>query len=87
MINNSVRQTSRILIGGAREIKPDAQGRFVLPDNLFEYAEVCADIVWVGLINWIELWSLDRWNQQLQYLEKHGGEIAEQLTTNRVNRE
>lgn len=80
MINNSVRQTSRILIGGAREIKPDAQGRFVLPDNLFEYAEVCADIVWVGLINWIELWSLDRWNQQLQYLEKHGGEIAEQLT-------
>ena len=87
MINNSVRQTSRILIGGAREIKPDAQGRFVLPDNLFEYAEVCADIVWVGLINWIELWSLYRWNQQLNYLKKHGGEIAEQFTTNRVNRE
>lgn len=82
MINNSIRQTSRILIGGAREITTDQQGRFVLPDNLFTYAEIKSGVVWVGLINWIELWSVEMWNKQLKYLETHGSEIAEQLTTN-----
>lgn len=83
MVNNSVRQTSRILIGGAREIKPDAQGRFVLPDNLFEYAMISSDIVWVGLVNWIELWNTQKWQEQLKYLETHGSKIADQLIVNK----
>ncbi|HOU76414.1 MAG TPA: hypothetical protein PK957_04870 [Candidatus Dojkabacteria bacterium] len=81
MINNSIRQTSRILIGGAREITTDPQGRFVLPDNLFVYAGIMSDIVWVGLINWIEIWNVNAWSNQLKYLKTHGGEIAEHLTS------
>lgn len=79
IINNLVRDTARILVGSAKVFVPDAQGRFVVPDGLFEYAQMTQKVVFVGLINWVEIWSEENWNKRLKYLEKNGSEIAQKL--------
>ncbi|MBN1373954.1 cell division/cell wall cluster transcriptional repressor MraZ [Candidatus Dojkabacteria bacterium] len=85
IINNFVRDTARILVGGAKEILPDTQGRFVIPDNLFKYAQIQKEVVFVGLLNWIEVWSTESWQKRLSYLDTHGEEIAQKLTNQNRN--
>jgi MraZ protein len=79
LVNNAVRDTARFLIGGAKEVETDKQGRFVIPENLSEYAELDSDIVFVGLVNWVEVWSKEHWEERLKYLDEHGEEIAQKL--------
>src|SRR5689334_8081018 len=43
-INTDIRDTSRFLIGSATEIDLDEQGRFVLPQALFDYAQLKDDV-------------------------------------------
>lgn len=56
-----MREVSRFLVGGAAEIELDAQGRFVIPDNLLEYSEIKKEVIFVGLMRWIEIWDADKW--------------------------
>ena len=78
-IKSSIRDTRRFFIGGASEIKVDAQGRFVLPVNLKQYAEVKKEVVFVGLVDWIEIWDREKWNKRLEYLQKEAPKIAEKV--------
>ncbi|MFA5633559.1 MAG: division/cell wall cluster transcriptional repressor MraZ [Candidatus Dojkabacteria bacterium] len=78
-INKDIRDTSRFLVGGAKEINLDDQGRFVIADTLLEYANIKKDIVFIGLINWVEIWDKDRWQERVQYLQEHGEEIAQEI--------
>lgn len=77
--NKDIRDTSRFLVGGAKQIETDTQGRFVIPEALYNYAEIKSEIVFLGLINWIEIWDKDNWEQRLQYLQEHGDEIAQEI--------
>jgi len=79
-INSNVRDTSRFLIGSASEIDLDTQGRFVIPNSLFDYAKLETDIVFIGLVNWIEIWSKELWENRITYLIKNGSDIAQKLT-------
>lgn len=78
-ISKDIRDTSRFLVGGAKEITLDEQGRFVIPQSLSEYATIKEDVVFIGLINWVEIWDKDKWNERLEYLKEHGEEIAEEI--------
>lgn len=60
------RRFVRYLLGSAVECELDRQGRFVLPPRLREYAGIGREAVVVGLINKVEVWSKDRWQQYLQ---------------------
>lgn len=79
-INKNIRDTSRFLVGSATEIITDTQGRFVIPQALFDHAQLKSDIVFIGLVNWIEVWDKDKWQERLEYLKKNGDEIAQELT-------
>ncbi len=79
-INTDIRDTSRFLIGSATEIELDDQGRFVLPQALFDYAQLKDDVVFIGLVNWVEVWSKELWEKRMDYLSKHGSEIAQKLS-------
>ena len=78
-INKNIRDTSRFLIGGATDIKFDNQGRFVIPESLFEHAGLKDEIVFIGLINWIEIWDKEKWGKRVEYLKAHGDEIAQEI--------
>ncbi len=79
-INSNIRDTSRFIIGGASELELDNQGRFIIPTALFEYAQLNEDIVFIGLVNWVEVWSAQLWEKRLEYLNANGDKIADQLS-------
>jgi MraZ protein len=78
-INRNIRETTRFLVGSATEINPDSQGRVVIPTGLFEYAKLSEEIVFVGLINWIEVWDKKIWDAKVNFLAENGYEIAAEL--------
>jgi MraZ protein len=79
-INKNIRDTSRFLVGSATEVQIDKQGRFIIPQSLFDHAQLKEDIVFIGLVNWIEIWEESKWKERLQYLKQHGEDIAQELT-------
>jgi len=64
----------RFFLGGAVEAVPDRQGRILIPPSLRAYAELEKDVVILGMPNRFEIWSLDRWQKEVQRYEK---EVAE----------
>ena len=74
-----VRNVHRLIFGSAAEAVPDAQGRFVIPDTLREYAGITKDIVTLGVSNRIEIWSKDHWNKQYEQNRENLEKMAENL--------
>lgn len=74
-----VRDTRRFLIGGASEVTLDKQGRFVLPINLKEFASIDKDVVFVGLVDWVEIWSKEAWEKRMEKIKPSAAKIAEDL--------
>ena len=79
-INKDIRDTSRFLVGGAKEIDLDPQGRFVIPEALLEHADIKEEVVFIGLVNWVEIWDKEKWNERLEYLKEHGEQIAQEIS-------
>ena len=75
----AARDTARFIVGSASEIDTDKQGRFVLPNNLKEYAELGKEVVFVGLMNRVEVWDAKQWKARSDYLAKNSSLIAEKL--------
>jgi len=73
------RDTSRFIIGSANEVKADKQGRFILPANLKEFAEVNKEVTFLGLMNRIEIWDSSKWQERSEYLGENSSLIAEKL--------
>ncbi|MCK9368372.1 division/cell wall cluster transcriptional repressor MraZ [Candidatus Dojkabacteria bacterium] len=79
-INSNIRETSRFLVGSAIEVEPDIQGRFVIPQALFEHGKFNEDIVFIGLVNWIEIWDKTQWDKKLKQLQLKSSEIADEIS-------
>jgi MraZ protein len=75
----NVRDTKRFLLGGATEIEYDSQGRFVIPESLKTFADIAEKIVFLGIGQWIEIWSEEKWNSKLEDLSSKVADIAERL--------
>ena len=73
------RATDRFLLGSAFEVELDTQGRFIVPKYLRKYAELGDEVVFIGVGNRLELWSLAKWEAYEQYLEKNISKLGEQL--------
>jgi MraZ protein len=52
----------RILIGHARELELDSNGRVLIPPELRQYAQLDKKVVLVGQRHRFELWSEENWN-------------------------
>jgi len=74
-----VRDTKRFVLGGAHEIELDSQGRFVLPDSLKTFASIEQSVIFLGIGEWVELWSEENWRLKLESLSKNVSDIAERL--------
>lgn len=71
------RKFMRFFFAGACECEVDKQGRILIPTNLREYAGIDKDIVSVGVLNRVEIWSKDRWQESGVFDDMD--EIAEQM--------
>jgi len=60
--NPSANLLRRVFAGGAEEVSTDAQGRLTIPAPLREFAELKTEVVLLGSITKIEIWSRERWS-------------------------
>ena len=63
LTNKDARAFVRFFFSGASEIEIDKQGRALIPQNLKEYADVKKEIVSIGVLSRIEIWSKEKWNE------------------------
>ncbi len=75
--HKDARKVTRFFFAGAADCEIDKQGRVLLPAVLREFAALEKDIVMVGIMNRIEIWSRDRWNDTNVYEDME--DIAEKL--------
>lgn len=55
------RTFNRMLFSGAVDVIPDGQGRFIIPQNLKEFAGINKDVILIGVSNRIEIWDRGTW--------------------------
>lgn len=79
LLNMSVRDTKRFLLGGAYNITLDKQGRFVIPEALIAYSQIEKQISFVGVGDWVEIWSQENWEEKLEYLSQNSADIADRI--------
>ncbi len=77
LTNKNARQFSRFFLAGAAACEVDKQGRILLPGVLREFAELEKDVVLVGVLSRIEIWSKDKWLESNVYDDMD--EIAEHM--------
>jgi MraZ protein len=51
----------RAFSANAAEVKPDSQGRILLPQRLREFAGLDRDVVVIGAIDRVEIWDSSLW--------------------------
>lgn len=62
------RDVRRYLFSGAESVALDAQGRFVIPSMLLEYAHLKEEVVIIGAGDHFEIWNPDLWEKALKEL-------------------
>lgn len=61
LTNTNARKFVRFFLSGAVECMTDKQGRILIPNTLRTYSSIEKDIVFIGMSNHIEVWSLEKW--------------------------
>ena len=65
--SKEARQLQRYFMAGASECEVDKQGRILIPAKLRDQAGLNKDIVFVGVLSKIEIWSKERWENNNIY--------------------
>ena len=73
--NPAARKHMRIIAGSASAFTLDSQGRAVLPLNLIKHSGIVKEVVLVGVIDHIEIWSKEKW-------DSYYGEASEDFDAN-----
>lgn len=76
--NKEARQLQRYFMAGAATCEVDKQGRILLPAKLREQAALEKEIVFVGVVGKIEIWSKERWDANNNY--DNMDEVAEHMS-------
>ena len=60
---SDVRKFTRFLASGATLLEFDKQGRIVIPDFLSKHALLDKEVVIIGVVDRIEIWSKAKWEE------------------------
>ena len=75
--SKDARKFMRFFFAGAATCEVDKQGRILIPNNLREYAGIDKDVVSVGVLSRVEIWSKEKWLENGDYDDMD--EIAEHM--------
>ena len=81
IITKPVRDTDRFILGSAFEIDFDAQGRFVVPKVLRDYAQLSDEIVFVGLGDRVEVWNKKDWEEREKKVADEAEVLIEEIAS------
>ena len=77
LTQKNARSFVRFFVSGATPLELDKQGRVLLPTTLREFAHLEKDVVITGMINRVEIWDKQAW--QDYNANDNMDEIAEQM--------
>ena len=80
LTNKDARALKRFFLSGAMECEIDKQGRFLITSNLREFAGLEKEIVIIGVLTKIEIWSKEKWLKYSEEENKTADEIAEKMS-------
>lgn len=55
----------RRILSSIDEVAEDGQGRTQIPKSFRDYAKLSKDVVTVGMGNYVEIWSLEKFEEQM----------------------
>ena len=67
LTTKDARKLSRFFFAGAADCEVDKQGRILLPAVLRDFAAIGKEVVLVGVLNRVEIWSKERWLGENEY--------------------
>lgn len=70
----------RFFLSGATQCQLDKQGRILIPAFLREHAGIEKDVVFVGMLKKIEIWSKSRWDIAFEESKKQFGSMSAVLS-------
>lgn len=77
LTTKDARKFARFFFAGAASCEVDKQGRTLIPTILREYASIEKEVVSVGVLNRVEIWDKDKWQETNSYDDMD--EIAEHM--------
>ena len=77
--SREVREFLRFFVSGAQECPIDSQGRILVPPTLREHAGLEKEIVLVGMLKRIEIWSKERWVKEFEHSRARFNENSQAL--------
>ena len=80
LTNKNARDFVRFFLSGAVECEIDKQGRFLIPNNLREYATLEKEINIIGVGTRIEIWNRESWKKYSSSENISADDIAENMT-------
>lgn len=79
LTNKDARALIRFFLAGAIECEIDKQGRFLISANLREFAKLEKEVVIIGVLTRIEIWSKEKWVEYSEKENKQADEIAQNM--------
>ena len=79
------RNFTRFMTSGAITLEFDKQGRINIPNYLNQYASLIHEVVIVGVIDRIEIWSSDNWEEFMKNNIESLSDISENLFMDSLN--
>lgn len=79
MVKKEVKSFQRFFISGAVECPIDKLGRILVPPSLRDYAKLEKNVIFAGMLQKFEIWSEDRWNEEIQRTEANFEGVSEVL--------
>lgn len=80
LAQKNARNFVRFFLSGAVECEIDKQGRFLIPVNLREHANLDKEIVIIGVGTRLEIWNRELWTTYSSDENISADEIAENMT-------
>lgn len=74
-----VKALQRVFISAATECAVDRAGRIMVPQVLRDYAGISHEVVIVGMIRRIEIWSMQRWQKVFDQAQTDLNEMGSRL--------
>lgn len=77
LTSKKARQFERLFYAPARELEFDKQGRFVIPQNLRDYASIEKEASIIGVSSRIEIWDKEKYEDYINGSEMDYDSITE----------
>jgi MraZ protein len=80
-VDEEIQSFKHYFISGAYECSLDKLGRILIPPNLRKHAALEREVVFVGSVKQIEIWSKDRWGKVFSEAQERFKETRKILAT------